>query len=153
MIDIDAIIDSMGWSLDADERADMRRLCQATLTTAAEQSGESASIGELPDSVIDATAAAIGGDAYDCMRVWSAWGAGTMGPDDFASITDDGDRVAEVARAAIEAYVAVHPSPAADSVVIDNLRHAFANAARWGGHEACHKVDVSALLAAAPSPN
>lgn len=40
MIDIDAIIDSMGWSLDADERKDMRRLCQATLKAAAEQSGE-----------------------------------------------------------------------------------------------------------------
>ncbi|AXE31658.1 hypothetical protein DK842_18180 [Chromobacterium phragmitis] len=40
MIDIDAIIDSMEWSLDADERKDMRRLCQATLKAAAEQSGE-----------------------------------------------------------------------------------------------------------------
>ncbi|MBX9267260.1 hypothetical protein [Chromobacterium violaceum] len=40
MIDIDAIIDSMGWSLDANERKDMFRLCQATLKTATEQSGE-----------------------------------------------------------------------------------------------------------------
>ncbi|OQS10039.1 hypothetical protein B0T37_10340 [Chromobacterium violaceum] len=39
MIDIDAIIDSMGWSLDADERADMRRLCRAALIIAAERSG------------------------------------------------------------------------------------------------------------------
>ncbi|WP_440216877.1 hypothetical protein [Chromobacterium piscinae] len=37
MINIDAIIDSMEWSLDADERADMRRLCQATLAAAAER--------------------------------------------------------------------------------------------------------------------
>ncbi|MCD0493828.1 hypothetical protein LQD23_16225 [Chromobacterium violaceum] len=40
MIDIDAIIDSMGWSLDTNERKDMFRLCQATLKTATERSGE-----------------------------------------------------------------------------------------------------------------
>ncbi len=34
MIDIDAIIDGMGWSLDASERADMRQLYQAMLAAA-----------------------------------------------------------------------------------------------------------------------
>lgn len=60
---------------------------------------------ELPDSVIDATAEAIG-EAYDCGRVWSAWHVGTMGPSDFYSVAEDGDRVAEIARAAITAYLA-----------------------------------------------
>lgn len=58
----------------------------------------------LPDCVIEATAEAIGG-AMDCLRVWSAWGVGTMSADDFASVADDGERVAEIARAAITAYL------------------------------------------------
>lgn len=61
--------------------------------------------GDLPDAVIKATAEAIG-SAYDCMRVWSAWGVGTMGPDDFLPVADDGDRVAEIARAVIGAWLA-----------------------------------------------
>lgn len=58
---------------------------------------------DLPDAVIEATAAAIG-DAYDCVRVWEAWGVGTMRSDDFLPVADDGDRVAEIARAAISAW-------------------------------------------------
>lgn len=57
---------------------------------------------ELPEAVIDAVAAALG-DAYDCTRTWAAWGVGTMSQDDFHPIADDGDRVAEIARAAIQA--------------------------------------------------
>lgn len=60
--------------------------------------------GDLPDAVIEATADAIG-DAYDCVRVWEAWSVGTMGPDDFLQVADDGDRVAEIARAAITAWL------------------------------------------------
>lgn len=55
--------------------------------------------------VMDAIAEAIG-DAYDCTRVWSAWGIGTMGPDDFQSVTGDASRVAEIADAAIAAMIA-----------------------------------------------
>lgn len=61
--------------------------------------------GELSDAVIDAVAEALGSGSYDCMRVWSAWGVGTMGPDDFAPIAEDGDRIAEIARAAIASYL------------------------------------------------
>ncbi|RQQ42022.1 hypothetical protein DF121_34130 [Burkholderia stagnalis] len=43
------------------------------------------------------------GEAYDCMRVWSAWGVGTMGRDDFRLVTDDPERVGEIADAAIDA--------------------------------------------------
>lgn len=54
----------------------------------------------VPESVIEATADALG-DAYDCLRQWSAWSFGTMGPDDFAMVGEDGDRVADIARAVI----------------------------------------------------
>ena len=65
---------------------------------------------EIPESVLDAVAAAIG-DAYDCNRVWSAWSYGTMGPDDFSRVAEDGDRVAEIAGAALEAAHAVLTPP------------------------------------------
>lgn len=68
---------------------------------------------DLPDSVLDAVAAALG-DAYDCGRVWSAWSYGTMGPDDFSMIAEDGDRVAEIARAAIDAARASNGGKAND---------------------------------------
>ena len=55
------------------------------------------------DAVCDAVAEAVGSSAYDCMRIWEAWSVGTMGPDDFLSITDDADRVCEIARAALDA--------------------------------------------------
>lgn len=71
-------------------------------------------IDELPEAVIDAVAAALG-DAYDCHRVWSAWSYGTMGPDDFGLVAEDGERIAEIARAAIEAYVAVTQAVAAQA--------------------------------------
>jgi len=56
----------------------------------------------LRPGVRDALAAALG-SAYDCTRVWSAWGVGTMGPDDFRLIADDADRVSDLADAAIAA--------------------------------------------------
>ncbi|MBD9406232.1 hypothetical protein IB236_12865 [Acidovorax sp. ACV02] len=68
---------------------------------------------ELPESVVDAVAAALG-DAYDCTRTWSAWSYGTMGSDDFLLVAEDGERVAEIARAAINAYRAARAP--ADSV-------------------------------------
>jgi hypothetical protein len=56
----------------------------------------------LTDGVRDAVADSLGG-AYDCLRVWSAWGVGTMGEDDFQLVTDDSDRVEEIAQAAVDA--------------------------------------------------
>ena len=55
------------------------------------------------EAVHQAVAEALG-NAYDCMRVWSAWGCGTMGSDDFTLTAEDDDRVAEIADAAIEAF-------------------------------------------------
>jgi len=55
------------------------------------------------EQVKAAIADALGGSAYDCLRVWSAWGIGTMGQDDFSPIAEDDDRVGEIADAAIAA--------------------------------------------------
>lgn len=54
------------------------------------------------EAVMDAIASALG-DAYDCTRVWAAWGIGTMSEDDFRLITNDADRLGELADAAIAA--------------------------------------------------
>jgi len=62
--------------------------------------------------VMDAIAQALG-DAYDCTRVWSAWGYGTMSHDDFQLIAEDGDRLREIADAAIMAMGASAPKPCA----------------------------------------
>lgn len=57
---------------------------------------------QVREAVKDAVAEALG-DALDCTRSWSAWGVGTMGPDDFELVREDGERVAEIADAAIAA--------------------------------------------------
>ena len=43
------------------------------------------------------------GDAYDCIRVWSAWSVGTMGPGDFWPVADSDERVAEIRNAVLQA--------------------------------------------------
>lgn len=47
----------------------------------------------------DAVADAIGRDTYDCSRVWSAWGYGTMSEDDFTPIINDINRLQEIVDA------------------------------------------------------
>lgn len=54
------------------------------------------------EPVRDAIAVTLG-EAMDCTRVWSAWGVGTMGEDDFALIAEDDGRLNEIAISAIEA--------------------------------------------------
>ena len=69
----------------------------------------------LSQAVIDAVAEALGQSAYDCSRVWSAWGVGTMGEDDFELIAENGERVVEIAEAAIIAYLnGQQPTPPAE---------------------------------------
>lgn len=43
------------------------------------------------------------GEAYDCTRVWSAWGEGTMDQDDFTLVSEDPERVEEIVDAVLEA--------------------------------------------------
>lgn len=62
---------------------------------------------ELDDDGFEAVCEAVTealGEAYDCTRVWSAWGYKTMSQDDFALVGEDSDRVAEIARSAVDAY-------------------------------------------------
>ena len=59
---------------------------------------------EMRQAVCEAVAEALG-DAYDCMRAWSAWGYGTMRRDDFSLVAEDDSRVAEIADAAIKALM------------------------------------------------
>lgn len=51
------------------------------------------------------------GDAFDCTRVWSAWGVGTMGPNDFALVAEDDARLQELAVAALDAAASVDIAP------------------------------------------
>jgi hypothetical protein len=53
-------------------------------------------------AVRDALAETLG-DAYDCTRVWSAWGVGTMSQDDFVPVAEDDDRLHELTIAALDA--------------------------------------------------
>lgn len=64
-----------------------------------------AQAGDARDRVRDAISEALG-DAYDCTRVWSAWGYGTMGPDDFVQVAEQDERLYEIADAAIAAMSA-----------------------------------------------
>lgn len=63
---------------------------------------------EPTEAVREAVHAAVAealGEALDCTRTWSAWGVGTMGPDDFELVREDAERVAEIANAAIASYL------------------------------------------------
>jgi hypothetical protein len=85
------------------------------------EAGEPVPVAELDDqhreAVHQAVAEALGSGAYDCLRVWEAWGVGTMGPDDFVPVAEDSDRVAEIADAAIEAIQAIPLLPAGEVAV------------------------------------
>ncbi len=52
------------------------------------------------------------GDAYDCTRVWSAWGYGTMSQNDFESVAGNDERVDEIA-CAVEQVISAAPTPPA----------------------------------------
>lgn len=53
------------------------------------------------EAVAKAAAEAIGPDAFDCTRVWSAWSYGTMTADDFSEVTERSDEIARAALAVI----------------------------------------------------
>jgi hypothetical protein len=65
------------------------------------------------EAVMDAVADALG-DAYDCIRVWEAWFVGTMSQDDFIRVVDSGERLAEIASAAISAMRKTSGLPAGE---------------------------------------
>lgn len=53
-----------------------------------------AMVEQLHDAVVKVL-----GDAYDCNRVWSAWGVGTMSEDDFVLVAEDAERVTDIIAA------------------------------------------------------
>lgn len=59
----------------------------------------------VPDEATIQAASEALGDAYDCNRVWEAWSYGTMGPDDFSLVREDGDRVAEIIKAIVKSWL------------------------------------------------
>lgn len=91
----------------------------ADAVKAIEAARPSASLVEIPESVMDAVADAIGSGVYYCNRTWSAWSYGTMRPDDFHPVADDGDHVADICRAAITAMQELAPVAAAPVVTAD----------------------------------
>lgn len=63
---------------------------------------------ELPVHVLDAVSESLG-NAYDCMRTWSAWSYNTMRQNDFVLVGEDSERVEEIARAVLAAYFEPRP--------------------------------------------
>ena len=49
----------------------------------------------LRDQIKTALIDVIGGNAYDCTRVWEAWGVGTMYSDDFVPVIERVDEIAD----------------------------------------------------------
>lgn len=102
-----------GERINAVEKPVNRRVCHACIglnrevfchicDDCAEQPAPVAVV--MPERVVlrDIIAQAIGGDAYDCIRVWSAWGVGTMSDDDFIPIVDQEERLYEIADACLD---------------------------------------------------
>jgi hypothetical protein len=118
----------------------------------AEKVEELEPVAELDDqhreAVHQAVAEALGSGAYDCLRVWEAWGVGTMGPDDFVPVAEDSDRVAEIADAAIEAIRAI-PLPApevGETGEVAELVALLKIAGRWATSTGVHLDRFAALF-------
>lgn len=87
---------------------DVARMADQVMALRAERDAVAA----YDTNLIDQTLRESLGDAYDCTRVWNAWGYGTMGPDDFALVSDNDERIAEIR----EAVLAALPAPAGHPV-------------------------------------
>lgn len=60
------------------------------------------------DTLRDIIAQAIGGDTYDCTRVWSAWSVGTMSDNDFMPVVDQEARLYEITDACLEEFTSLN---------------------------------------------
>lgn len=56
------------------------------------------------EALRDIIAQVIVGDAYDCIRVWSVWGVGTMSDDDFVPIVHQEERLNEITDACLDEF-------------------------------------------------
>ena len=61
------------------------------------------------ETMRDLIAEVIGGDTYDCVRVWSAWGVGTMSEDDFVPVVEQEERLYELADACLDKVKELNP--------------------------------------------
>lgn len=78
------------------------------LSRAHQPHGEPVALPER-DVLRDIVAQAIGGDTYDCTRVWSAWGVGTMSEDDFVPVVEQDERLYEIADACLDEIAKLGP--------------------------------------------
>lgn len=90
-------------------RCAMREHAKAIVSAAISTGVEQAAPVVDRSAVRDAVAAALG-DAYDCTRVWAAWGVGTMSEDDFQLVAEDDERLDEIVEAALVAAGLAVPS-------------------------------------------
>lgn len=92
-----------GWSLWHDGKGEEFKQSYQVETRPlyAEQPAPVAVVLPDPDQLCDAIATALG-EALDCTRVWSAWGVGTMSEDDFVPVSDQPERLHEIASACLE---------------------------------------------------
>lgn len=104
------------------------------------------------EAVMDAIADALG-QAYDCTRVWEAWGVGTMSQDDFHLVTDDAGRLGEIADAAI---AAMRPAPAAgdelDAQRWRFIRRKLCLTGNGDGTCSIHAINLPASVPGWPEP-
>lgn len=85
----------------------------------------------LRDNIRQAIAESLG-EAYDCLRVWSAWSYGTMGPDDFSLVAEDGDRLEEIVEAVMLALTNPDTDPSGEAVAVTQFRHPqWSDKTRW----------------------
>lgn len=89
------------------------------------------------EALQEAVAEALG-NAYDCLRTWSAWGVGTMGQDDFALVREDADRVAEIANV-------IHNFPTFQARVLPWLLECFGAEIAADPQERSHRFLEEAL--------
>lgn len=112
-------------------------------------------------NIREAVAEALG-EAYDCLRVWSAWSAGTMGPDDFRLVAEDGDRVEEIVQAVLNALPAdKRHKPDTRDEEIGDLRNVIQVAcisglpglkSAWEKYFPDHPITVRTASAPTPEP-
>jgi hypothetical protein len=93
---------------------------------------------ELRETVCTAVESALG-EAYDCTRVWSAWGVGTMSQDDFTPVASDAGRVAEIADAALTA-IGSQPLQPTRALLEQAAQIALAHNYTGGGIDAAVKI-------------
>ncbi|SNS16789.1 hypothetical protein [Pseudomonas segetis] len=105
-VEIAAVISSL-----REDRDSQQRVCITAMAELAQlKSRQSGVVLPERDALRDIVAQAIGWDAYDCTRVWSAWGVGTMSEDDFVPVVEQEDRLYEITDACLDEVARLNSS-------------------------------------------